>query len=266
MKQRTRIQKPLLGFGWAGYAASVILIAMIVAIAMGVDLRYELLKLVQTTLGDEIMIQFVARLPWVLFAIGDPTISVVTGIVILVICRIAPYRIGMITQLAAFALCVAWAFVAISFHRTNPFYSIGTHIFGSPQTGYNMAGFYFLEGMGTIAAALLLIWISRSWIVFAGISLALATQVVAAFWSTGLVRGMHPDSVILFTFFDIGSYSWFSLAFDICTIGSLLLWAILERRKAFPVHACKQCGYDLAGIPTESPCPECGQKPAAATT
>lgn len=266
MKQRAHIQKPLLGFGWAGYTASAILLAMIVAIAAGVDLRYELLKLIRAAFGDEVMTWFVLRLHTFIGAIGYSTTSIITGIGLLVALRISPYRTNTILHLASFIICVIWAIVPIQFFRLTPVETVGEIIFGKGQFGIPIAGFFLLELIGTIIVAAAAIWITRSWTVLVGFLLAIATQIVASRWLINQPTITLPDSAILFMLFDIEPYSWFTLAFDICTIGSLLLWAILERRKAFPVHACKQCGYDLAGIPTESPCPECGQKPAAATT
>lgn len=263
MKPRPRIRKPLLGFGWAGYTASAVLLALIVPVAAGVDLRYELLKLIQFTLGDEAMMFFVTRLPFPLFAIGFPTISVVTGIGVLVARRVAPYRINVLTQLFSFALCVVWAIVAVSYHASRPVVDLGTQIFGAPGRGYNMAGHHLLESSGSIAFALLIIWISRSWIVVVGLVLAFTAQLVTAYWSSNVQFGVLPEYVVAFRFFDHGAYMWFGLAFDIFTIGPLLLWAILERRKPVPASACPGCAYDLAGLAPEAPCPECGRKPAS---
>ena len=266
MKYRPRIYKPLIGLSWAGYAASAVLLALIIPVAAGVDLRYELLKLVQLVLGDDVMTRFVVTLPFATFAISSPTISVITGVGVLVACRVAPYRIGILVQLFAFVYCMVWALVVVSYHASAPVLKAGTEIFGAPTRGYNMAGHYLLESIGILLLALILVWISRSWIVVVGIVLAFTAQLITAYWSTSVQFGVLPESVILFKFFDIGAYSWFGLAFDVFTIGPLILWAIRERRKPFPPHTCQSCGYDLEGIAATTACPECGQKPAAATT
>lgn len=262
MKHRPRIHKPILGFGWAGYTASAVLLALIIPLAAGVDLRYELLKLIQLSLGDEAMMFFVSRLAFAEFAISDPTISVITGTTVLVAARVAPYRINPAYPVLVFLLCVAWAFVTVAYFRAKPIVWLGDSILGASQIGLNFSGYLILSIIGTIFAGLLLVWISRSWIVAIGFLLALCAQYVCASWLMGTTMGNLPEPLILFKLFGRGDYSVFSLAFDIFTIGPLLLWAILERRKPAPVRACQGCAYDLAGIPEGAPCPECGRKPA----
>lgn len=263
MKPRPRIHKPLLGFGWAGYLASAVLLALIIPVAAGVDLRYELLKLIQFTLGDEAMMFFVSRLAFAEFAITDPTISVITGTTVLIAARVAPYRSNPAYQLFVFLLCIAWAFITVAYFRTKPIAWLGDSILGASQVGLNFSGYHILSIIGTIFAGLLLVWISRSWMVAIGYLLALSAQFVSASWSISTLMGTLPEPLILFKLFGRGDYSVFSLAFDIFTIGPLLLWAILERRKPAPDRACPGCAYDLAGIPEGAPCPECGKKPAS---
>ena len=111
MKPRKREQSPLIGFGLAGYIAAAVLIAIIVSMAMGVDLQYQLLRLITATFGVDVMIDFVVKLfgPW--FAIFGPTISVLTGVFGLLAFQISPYRLRLVNQLAWFSLCVVFPFV-----------------------------------------------------------------------------------------------------------------------------------------------------------
>jgi len=266
MKERTRIQKPLLGFGWAGYAASVVLLALIVPIAVGVDLRYELLKLIRAAFGDQAMMWFVTRLPFALFTISDPTISVTTGVAVLIAARITPYRISLVNQAFVLLLCFAWVFISVAYFRTPWVERVGSYFFETPQFNLYLSGYNILSIIGTVVASALIVWITRSWIVAIGFLLAASAQFVEATWSLKSMAGTLPERMILFTLFEGGAYSVFSLAFDMFIFGPLILWAVRERRKSFPPHACQSCGYSLVGIPFESPCPECGQKPAVATT
>lgn len=266
MKPRARIQKPLLGFGWAGYTASAILLAVIVPIVVGVDLRYELLKLIRAAFGDEAMMWFVTRLPFLLFAIAGPTISVTTGVAVLIAARIAPYRISLVMQAFVFTLCVAWVLITVAYFRTPWFERVGSYFFETTQFTLYLSGYNILSIIGTVVASVLIVWITRSWIVAIGFLLAVSAQFIEATWSLKSMMGTLPEPMMLFTLFERGAYSVFSLAFDIFTFGPLILWAVGERRKSFPSHACQSCGYDLDGIATTAVCPECGQKQAAATT
>lgn len=266
MKARTRIQKPLIGFGWAGYTAMAVLLALVVPVAVGVDLRYELLKLIRAAFGDEAMMWFVTRLPFLLFAISGPTISVTTGVAVLVAARIAPYRISLVKQAFVFMLCIAWALITVAYFRAPWLERVGSYFFETSQFTWYLTGYNILSITGTVVVSALVVWIARSWIVAIGFILAVSAQFIEASWTIKAMMGTFPEPMILFTLFERGVYTVFSLAFDIFTVGPLLLWAIRERRKSFPSHACQRCGYDLAGIATTSVCPECGQKQAAATT
>ena len=253
MAIRKRIKDPLLGFGWAGYICAAILIALIAALVAGVEIRYEILKLIQTTLGVEAMMLFVIHLPFAGFSIGGVSISVTTGVAILIAFKVAPYRINPLLQLAVFLLCAGWFLVPLKTYRV-----VGRALFGS----LSFANYYLLEIVGTVLIGLVVFYLTRSRFVAAMWALAVAVASINALWfaNSGI---SPPGTVSLFTAFDLAEYTSLSLAFDTFTMGSLVLWAILERRKIFPDQMCQSCEYNLAGLSGDATCPECGRKQAA---
>jgi hypothetical protein len=116
MRKRKHIKDPLLGFGWVGYVSGVILIALVAAMVAGVELRYELLKLIVSTLGVDAMMYFVVRIGFLALSIFEPSVSVVTGAVILVAFQVSPYRIRPIFQLVVFSFCTVWFLVPLEIY------------------------------------------------------------------------------------------------------------------------------------------------------
>jgi len=247
---RKRIKDPLLGFGWAGYVCVAILIAFIAALVAGIELRYELLKLILHTLGVDAMMFFVSRLAFAGFSIFGVSISVTTGVAILIAFKVAPYRVAPLLQLAIFMLCAGWFLVPITSYRV-----VGRALFGSSS----FANYYLMELVGTALIGLVVFYLTRSRLVATMWALAVALALAITIWYKA--TGMYPPgTIVLFYGFDMYEYTSLSLAFDICTTGSLVLWAILERRKILPDLMCHNCGYDLAGLSGEFACPECGWK------
>ncbi len=251
MDIRKRIKDPLLGFGWAGYVCTAILIALISALVAGIELRYELLKLILATLGVDAMMYFVFRLVYVGFALFGVSVSLSTGVAILVAFRIAPYRVHALLQLLLFLLCTAWPIVSIE----------GYLAVGRTSFSLNFYVFQLLEVFGIVLIGSAVIFLSRSRFVAVMWALAVALALANAVWiqNTG---SNPPGTITLFRAFDFYHYTSLSMAFDVFTMGSLLLWAILDRRKILPAQMCHSCEYDLAGLPGDAICPECGRKEA----
>lgn len=113
MAIRKQFKNPLLGFGWAGYLCAAILFVLIAALVAGVELRYELLKIMPSSFGVDGMMFFVRRLPFLGFSIFGLSVSVVTGAAILFAFKVAPYRVRPLFQVLVFLLCTSW-FVVVS--------------------------------------------------------------------------------------------------------------------------------------------------------
>ncbi len=53
---------------------------------------------------------------------------------------------------------------------------------------------------------------------------------------------------------------WFPALFAAIPTGLLFTRDALARRRLFMQGRCPSCSFDLAGLPHNSPCPECGKK------
>ncbi len=254
MRKRKHIKDPLLGFGWVGCVSAVILIALVVAMFAGVELRYELMKLVVSAFGVDSMMLFVIRLPYLGFSIFGISVSIVTGASVLLAMKIAPYRFRSSIQLLIFVLCTFWFVVALE----------GNLALGRARFGFNFYRFQLLEVLGVALTAVVLVFLTRCKLVAVLWGLAVVLTLFNAVW-IHKTNDFPPGDVVIFYAFDMFEYTSFSLVFDLLTMGSLLVWAVLGRRKVLPEHMCESCGYDLAGLEDVTACPECGGSTCAST-
>ncbi len=257
MNPRQRAIKPLLGFGPAGYILVAIFLALLIPTLMGIDLRYELQKLIIYIFGADAMLSATAYTMLFSTTVFGMGINLITACVGLVAFNIAPFRIKRQNQLAWFCLCAFW--IAPTLILNN----IIVHIFGHSTIYSGFTSIYLTMSLGTLGVLVaggFAVYITRS-------------KIVAISWATALVLDLLPIAM----FYSSGFYALFDwpliipgnfgistveIFFYLCSSGSLLTWAIIERRKpAPPSNPCPNCAYDLAGLPQNIPCPECGQTP-----
>lgn len=254
MKVRTRIKDPLVGFGWAGYVCSAVLVALVAAVFVGVEVRYELLKLILSLLGLDAMMYFVNRLHFLAFNLFGVTVSAITGLVALIAFKVAPYRVGLLWQLVVLLVCSLWFLASIE-----SVFFLGRNTAGQSWIVPKISVLYISEIVGSVLVGLIVSYLTRS-------------RFVAAMWGLAVVTGIlryvlildfgksNTDAPVLFYVFDYSEYTVLSLIFDVLTMGSLLCWAVYERKRVLPDHACPMCEYNLAGIQGYGCCPECGHQ------
>ncbi len=248
MSKRERIKDPLIGFGWAGYVCAGVLVVLVSLVVAGVEVRYALMKLILGTLGVVAMILFVSRLVFVGIAIFGLSMSVVSGVGILVAFCIAPYRVRPVVQWVVFVLCTAWFLVPM----------LGMGVWYRAGLGGSFRIHQSLEVLGVVLVGAVLLFVTRS--KFVGLMWLGAVLLVAANAVCYQITSDElPGAVVLFYPFDYFWFTSYSLIFQLLTAGSVVYWAVVERRRVVPERACVMCGYDLVGLHDDGCCPECGE-------
>jgi hypothetical protein len=196
MRKRKHIKDPLLGFGWVGYVSGVILIALVAAMVAGVELRYELLKLIVSTLGVDAMMYFVLRIGFLGLSIFEPSVSVVTGAVILVAFQVSPYRIRPIIQLVVFSFCTVWFLVPLEIYIALV-QSYSSWMLFNVQT---------MDVIGVTVVGVVVIRISRSKLVAAMWGTAVVLALVNSMWIVKTGEYL-PGTLLLFYGFEYCEYT-----------------------------------------------------------
>ena len=263
--------KPLWKFGWAGYCASAILGALVLALACGVDVRFWIFSKVTSLLGIKALYWFVGS--WLTSnGIYDfPFISANLG------WRGAPFmRFSLVT------MCLVLVALQVHPRRTRicrwiPVVAMGVLV---PGLTYSVTRWFIPHyGSSTPASPTEIERAFTKWQCASGLLsiavVALATRsvlnglVTAGFVAGGTWLSLEADraSAIpplapLFTRVH-PTMSWFiqlSWAWNPLLFAWLLVWAIRARRAVHPEYACQKCGYDVRRSPP-GPCPECGAMP-----
>ena len=248
-----RANKPLLGFGPAGWALLAVAIALALVLITGYDLRFRIMKLICDTLGPQAVYDFVV---YVIIFHGFNSCSAPPGVefglislcVLLVAMQVDPRRMGVTRWVIAFALGIA----------TPPLIAYAEKsLRGAPfLAGGGGLGWGELYAFFGILTSVIVAWIMRSWIVLGGM-IALFAGGTTIVWK---VYGAAPgtgwaNNLAAMAFM----WAWNPLLFAL-----LMFIAVRARLDAWPTHACQSCGYDLRGIKT-GVCPECGAEARAHT-
>lgn len=248
MSKRERIKDPLIGFGWAGYVGAGVLVVLVSLVVAGVEVRYALMKLILGTLGVDAMILFASRLAFFGFAIFGLAMSVVTGVGILAAFCVAPFRVRPVVQWVVFILCTAWFLVPM----------LGMGVWYQAGLGGSFRIHQSIGVLGVVLVGAVLLFVTRSKLV--GLMWLGAVLLVAVNAVCYQITGDElPGTVVLFFPFDFFWFTSYSLIFQLLTVGSVVYWAVAERRRVVPEGGCRACGYDLVGLGADAVCPECGE-------
>jgi len=239
-----RSDKPLLGFGPAGWALLAVAASLLVVLITGYDLRFQVLHLVQYMYGDRAMYDFVI---YIIIFHGFNSCQAPPGIEfglislcgLLIAMQVDPRPMGVVRWLLACALGVGIPPLIPYAHKVaqgTPFLAGG-------------AGLSWAEvhAVVSLLASLSLAWIMRSWIVLGGAAVLFTTSAIIGtgqFSGSGWANSMGVELLM---------WLWNPLLFAL-----LMFVAVRARLRLWPEYACQTCGYDLRGI-TAGVCPECGE-------
>jgi hypothetical protein len=250
--QPARERKPLWGFGPAGWALLLVAAALVWVLITGNDLRHQLLRLINETLGPGAVYWIVSR-PLVghWFAARSAEFNPIALTYVLVAMHVYPRRLrwwwyaalasGMIiAPAAAWVLPSSWRGT-----RTGP---------GLPVT---MLATQLGANLAVIAVLCAMV---RDRLIAAGL-LAFFVLTATFHWWFWAVAGAASWS---------GYGAWFANNAATptwhCLLASILLaWAVRERRRVSRPWECQVCRYDLRGV-TAARCPECGAESNPALT
>lgn len=238
-------------FGWLGWTALAVFLAILVPTLLGVDLRYQLLGLIQRGMSNDAMYRFVTGpLVWYGLDFTQPGISPFSLCYILILLYFWPRRVPA----WAWAAVIFWAF----FNPALAWSSIPRKLLGMttfPYTPSASAQLLLVTAASRVVEVLVLARVTRSWV--ASVPLACATAAIVT--SIGMIYfgGPFASPPML----DLVGYRGWHIA-AVVPVG---IWIWREHRKLRP--GCPGCGYNLDGL-TAMLCPECGAslQPSAPTT
>lgn len=248
--------RPLLGFGWAGAAASALPAALVVLALVGVDVVEPALRLVLWIGGagalDWFVDVFLARHGASL--LGEPTFEIVGLTTALVATQIHPHRPGAPALMAL----IGWALLAPVMNHA--LYAAGFYdLFPEFDRWWGFpAAFHGHFVLLCVTPFVLWLFAASRW-VFLG-----AAAVTAAHVGYFLTQRASMSASVYMT---LDRYQGLAtVSMHALTAAVLLTWAIrgrvLHKRLA---GGCDSCGYDLRGLGDGATCPECGAEPAAAS-
>ncbi len=240
------VEKPLLGFGPAGWVLTPIAIAIAACWYLGIDLRNKLFWLITDTLGVDALYWVVSRwLPWAWFQLSEPVFSPICVAYILVLCHLSPRRVAWWKYGLLGAWCVLVPALAVPAYRVLP---------GMSTSGWAAALLGAADLIGT--GAMLWLVVGR-WRI---LSVALIGMVLGRASWVVLTEAAATNGLMLTVTREL---YWGSLLLYHASIAGSLLWWVSDSRRARrrSATACPACGYELAGLPAGGDgiqCPECG--------
>lgn len=227
--------------GWVGRLALAVFLTLMIPTLLGVDLRYQLMRLIQRGLGDDAMTRFViGPLVWYGEDFFRPGVSPFSLCYILILLYFWPRRVPA----WGWACVIFWAF----FNPALAWSSIPRRMLGLaslPYTPNAYAQLLIVTAASRVVEVVVLARVTRSW--FASLPAACAT--VAIVICLGMIYFGGP----------FASPRWLELlgywGWNIAVVIPVGIWIRRERRRLRP--GCPGCGYNLDGL-TATLCPECG--------
>jgi len=260
------VKKPLLGFGWMGWALLVLAGALVVVWVTGYDLQYQLFAVTHSLFGDEGVWSTYETLIWLnwstlnTYPLGIPGINMshfgLWGVfATLIAFHVYPKKI----RSHWWAAIVLWGSVSpllmhqlIRYMRTLPENSYMHSVDGRivvPELCLFLA-VMFLLGCST----------KSKWVVFGVGALVILSPTNIYFFSNAGsdMKPAWPRTLL----------GWYVLAWNPLLLAVLLSWAIPARIRYNRWWLCFKCNYNMRNLETNT-CPECGgvneRMPANAT-
>lgn len=149
----TFIDKPLLGFGPAGWILTPVALALATGWYLGIDLRRRLMWIVWQTLGIDAVYWITARwLPFAWFQLHEPVFNPIVLAYLLLLCHFSPRRVAW----WKYALAAAWCLMQPALF--SPVVNFARAHIGDIEWGVLLEGLIDLVGTG------FLLWlVVRSW-------------------------------------------------------------------------------------------------------
>lgn len=233
----------LWGWSWRGWIALGVLGAMLAAMAGGVDLRFQIQKLIHP-LGWRAHNWFIGRYLW-----DQYWAAWSAGFGLVSLCWMLPaLHVGPVRRRAwTYAALAAWALIgpALRHIQFSAMTTPGTWLSRLLPSGPWPNGAFAISIAMSYLPSLAIVWAAtRSWRLALALSLSAGVMIV-------------PTGHIVFTKLSNTQSMMLAGATNAVLAGVVLAWAIRARKRGAPAHACRACGYDLTGLAI-GVCPECG--------
>ena len=253
-----RANKPLLGFGPAGWALLAVAVVLVVALITGYDLRHQIFRAIAYLFGPDVLkpliyyvlyphwlnIVAVNRPPEMFFGLGGMC-AVLIGFQIHP--RRSPAWVGLAVVALALSLPILHPLAGLWISGRG-FYPVGVILPGAHYPGELAV---FIAAHATVVGVL---WtVTRSRHIAIGVGAVFLLAIVAEWGPLNPLLNARNEALLWVS----QSTAW---AWNPLLLLVMLSWAIPARFAARRASEalCPTCSYDLRGITVEV-CPECGQ-------